>query len=457
MRYVDLGPSVPRYCVIAISAMLVRCSAAPNAAMPIIAASAPPMACPPDSQWTSPKPLRSEDGRLWSISRPTGAAVRGGTLLIGSPALKWDLASRARSTDTASTETIRGAPWAGVILRPDGKARPVSFPPNTSIRWMAPLALPAGDSAVDVIWGTHPDSANLSSFIATALWYARFDGIEWTSPQRIAEADAIWWDGSTNAAIRVDKNLHVVTRAYDNTHGARPWIGAIYLRRSSGQWTATPIDPPDFFPRYTALLARDALHVRLIYTGRVREGASVELNGLASIESPDGGSTWGAPSVIRHLSGRAGYWLQADHNYSGYSLTWATLADSDTGASHISDLTSSDGQHWNDTPDLVVQGPLVGFVRVPQPNDYRIVVQSIGGILHSTEWHRGTWQPLTRITSEAVAMAAVTAPDGGPILLTWSEMRPSELPNATDRLPVLMTSELRECAVRELPRRSPKL
>lgn len=409
----------------------------------------PPVAghCPQEDDWSPPSPLESPDGKRWFIPMPTGAPLRSGLLLLGASAIEWVGSAGFDSGRVTQPAIPVGHPWAGALVIPGGRAQAVALPPNASPHWLAPLALPADDGAVDVIWGQQPDTGKFVSFLATSLWHARFDGVRWTAPEKIAEADAIWWDGATNSAIRLAGVLHVVSRAYDNTHGPQPWMGAIHVQRASGRWFASSIQPRDFFPRYTALLGAKPNELILIYSGSIRLGDSLEVNGLAMMNSVDGGASWSAPKLLRRLTGRSGYWLRADRTDAGeYRALWATLPDRDGGVSRLDQLISADGVTWRDTPGLVLPWQATGFAATHAENEH-VVIQAIDGAMYATSWLRTGWKRPTQLPFEHEGvMAATIIEDPHRVLLAWNVIRRSPVPNDPHFSLQLMISRLRECS-----------
>jgi hypothetical protein len=401
--------------------------------------------CGDSALWSPAAPLTSEDGSQWLIDKPTSASVHEATLIVGSPAVQW-----AAPTDSAKV-WIPGPPLAGALLLPSGYARPVALPPNVT-KWIAPIAIPAEDGGADVLWGAHADTGRFASFIVSSLWHARYDGERWSAPTKLVELDAIWWDSGVVQAILGRTAVHLATHAHDNTHGTAPWSGALYVRRSQGRWRVSYVHPPDFSPRYIAVIETAPRRVELIFSGALRYRDSVELNDIASMHSIDGGETWSAPIPIRRLSDRSGYWLRAERAASGlYHLFWASLALSPPYASNIAHLTTSDGERWSDAGLIALPWELRAYRVIASESLLIVVSQSTDATVHHVRWRRQAWMPpfeLPWARSESLPTLVRTDHD---IRLTFTteitERSPNETAANTHRRWILLTSRLNpECS-----------
>jgi len=310
---------------------------------------------------------------------------------------------------------------------------------------MSPIAVPNDDSVADVVWGTHPDTGHFASFMATALWHARFDGERWSAPEKIAEADAIWWDASSVAVVNVADVLHVVARAYDNVHSAQPWSGAIYARWRDHHWSVTPLHPPHFVPRYLAVFGTGD-ELQLLYTGTVREGSSLEFNALARMRSSDNGLTWSDPKLIRRLTGRNGYWLRADSlPPNGLQLSWVALPDTTSDVSRVEQLVSTDGEVWRDAIALEVPGRVSAYASVDSRSGLHLVLQSMENAAYTVNWRLEGWSSLTAIPADGpVSTPTFLRIAGDRTLLAWNTLFQAAVPNNSSLAPHLVTSQLTE-------------
>ena len=395
------------------------------------------------SIWGPPFPLLTASGAPVYVEKPDAAPVRGGTALFGVPTYVWaapDTFARVRAGKPAIEEVSN---WAGILLQRTGSGLPIPMPPDTR-RWIAPRVLAGPAGLAHVVWGSVPDSVIRPSQLVTALWYARFDGGQWSTPERIVSADAIWWDGSSNSAVVVNDVIHIAAPAYDNTHASRPWRGALYARRAAGKWTSmTLTEGFDFVPRYLALDAEGSDHIALYYAGGVALRDRTESNGVGVVRSADGGLKWSAPDLLVSLDGSAGHWIRLMRGTHGdRKLVWADL-NQPAGQSRLTTMHSPNGLVWTSGGSLTLPWQLLGFALALRDQGVEIIAQGAQGQKLSTAtWRDGRWSPLAVLPfGPAISLAAIVPENNDSTLLSWGEARRTVTVLGGDMAPALMASQ----------------
>lgn len=191
------------------------------------------------------KPLRLADGRLVSID-PQSLALSGKQVLaLGTFVYAWPVGARAGALFDTSARLV------GVVLDPDGNPRPVRQP-LAERRALYPRAVEDGHGGWHVVFVTaspasedHPNR----SIDSGSVWYAHFDGAQWTRTQRLttAEGASLGAELSSGLASASDRIAFAYPFERRESQGARGGIVLASLRDGRWQWdTAWTSDVPTY-------------------------------------------------------------------------------------------------------------------------------------------------------------------------------------------------------------------
>ena len=252
----------------------------------------------PGVRWSTPTEWRSPEGAAMYLSKPAILPMRDGTLWLG-PLLTirrgpkdfiWPLLPPGDTRITKLTEIT-----IGVFIKRDGTFRYLGTPAEGSPWIETSRAVVDDRGVVHVMWV--PSDSDRSR----RLFYAQFDGEQWTVPQVAAEKKQfIWHPASVSSLIARGDTLYLVATAAD---------GLVYIRGVHARWTTRLIDlwhgaVPGGYPSLTVL--RTGRLVLLtqgaaLDTPNTRQSSLQLTSRMFATWSDDDGVTWAPVRPVSDL------------------------------------------------------------------------------------------------------------------------------------------------------------
>lgn len=252
-------------------------------------------ACAP-GQWSAPIPVTMSDARPVFVEAPRPVAVRDKILLFGQPVFVWATRDVFADTLSGGRGVVGGAlKAAGVAIDRTGRATPLERPRGTSTM-LDPLAMRGRADTVHVVWATSADTSGRRTY-STDLWYASFDGRQWSSPEHVVHARQIYWGGTAARAEEIDGRLFVVAGAADDANGISR-DGTIVLRREAGQWKASWISTNMLPASRSVITADSGGRLFVAFIASIWERRQTDSTSLYVVRSTDGGASWSAPERV---------------------------------------------------------------------------------------------------------------------------------------------------------------
>lgn len=163
-------------------------------------------ACPVTA-WARPAIVRTPDGELIHLERPTILRTTAGAILLGADGF----AIREASLVPATRDTLTD--WRailGVTLEAGRVVRMIPRPPGVT-HLVRPRAILGSDGALDVLWTAPvpPDSNDLTS--ARTLIAARYANGRWSAPDTLlGAAPVLWRETDASNFVRTDTDAAMV-------------------------------------------------------------------------------------------------------------------------------------------------------------------------------------------------------------------------------------------------------
>ena len=231
-----------------------------------------------DTTQRASREVRLGTGKQLVYVEPQAVAFGQGRLLaLGSPVMR----------NQMSVAMIGRKPAAGAIISPDGRASIVPMPPGTQ-RMFAPRIFYQAGSGWHVLWieTAQTDSPRVSQ--PGVLMYARFDGTDWSLPQRVSSSRSFLTNPTLPSQVvptREGFALAVpIHRELDSAIVV--WV------REAGQWREAPVSMARRALYATLVESRGQLV--LVYAGRTPDDRVA----LITTRSHDGARTWSTPTVV---------------------------------------------------------------------------------------------------------------------------------------------------------------
>jgi hypothetical protein len=378
------------------------------------------------------------DGYL-HVSAPQIVSVRGGVALLGDNAV-------ALAPTYAGFIPIAGWPrgddmLAGFLFTARGEVTPIPGPPG--VRAFIEVRAAAANGLAHVFWGGSADTGASQSQHVNSLWYARYDGRDWTRPELILEDTTLLWVRQLTSIALSGSRAHVTaliegdSLSRDVLHVIRDRAGTGRLARLGFQAMYTDLQIDRAGSLWLTTIAGDRANRAKVLVRR----------------STDEGRTWTEPIVV-YRSGRGTAYdprLAITRTGSMYVAWIIAQPSNDSGlstrtgdADRIGIAASRDGGlTWDRLPDISEVPKLRDLWAVPDgaaslqltfhTDDAGGQVVTLG--LHGDEpGMRSRFGP----TWFAASLAAAS-PDS--LQLAWHEWRW----NGTERIPTLMLSRRRSC------------
>jgi len=226
-----------------------------------------------------------------------------------------------------------------------------------------PLVVQGDSGTAHVMWGEPIAGMSPPYLRVGSLWYARFDGSDWTAPEQVFRASEIRWNAVFAPAAALGDDVFVAAPGFDST---RQWVGIVSLALAHGHWNATRI-PILHYPNYLALAAVAPRNVLIAFPGiddSTRGGGGSSHRVLFALQSADAGATWSRPRRLVALSEGDGYSPQAVVTSDGIThLVWSSKLFVDV-APVIRSLVTRDWQQWNSGTIINLKGPLSEFASI---------------------------------------------------------------------------------------------
>lgn len=284
---------------------------------------------------------------------PQSSPTSRGIALIGDPTFGWTRTGanhRVRIAAGQAAEALAGIemPWRGA---------PLLIPaPRGATRLHAPHALPDGNGAVQVVWGSSADTSRHPPRPDT-IWYARWYGGNWTDRELIGElGNALWARGGTVGLTAVDGDL-VVAVAPSPTAQAHELS---LFRRTGGSWSRGRVTTAGF-PLYVTL-ANAGTRILLAFVSSTNVMDRLNRTALFTAYSDDRGATW-SPATRVAASG-SGVFLNPRIVSPGpdrYALLWSYARQAVAPESLLLALSSDRGDSWAPGTSTAVPGGFGAF------------------------------------------------------------------------------------------------
>jgi hypothetical protein len=384
--------------------------------------------------WSEPRALATSGGNPVYVESPwPSTAPNGDTYLVSTPTIVWRSPSVFADTGwfdpRLSTDSIVG-------IRVDAKraAHVIPRPPVPGQLIWPRAAFSHG--VAHVVWAMSNDSLARRIVQPTSLWYAAFDGMRWSRPERIYAGRRLEWNETSAPVSFLQGELRLVVPAADSSLSA-DHQGVVYLARGAdGHWRTSWISTRGPLPVFVSLSIRDRNLVVAFLGAVLYPGRLGELNSVFVARSTDDGATWTMPHAIASLGNSHGADVAiAEGRGATLHLTWIQDSANATAIVHL--ISSDAGVAWNrEAPTLVVpsieaasvamlSGRLILVAR-------RVAVDSLVAIDLSAKTPQFTRLPFEL----ASGMPRVGAVGLDSLPVVWSVDRPGTYPLAPQVTPL---------------------
>lgn len=249
--------------------------------------------------WTDPVPIRSKDGRLVYVERPSLVTDGALPLLLGAQVLRWETADRfidpSRSRPPRTTQLQK---QIGVLLNRDFTVSVFIGAPNGHERMIDPVSISIGSKGTAVFWGeaaTADSGRALPDIIE--LWHAVLKDAKWGTPQRVIRADQVHWRaGKASVSFEHGVLSVIAPTSHRENDIIRDRLQVITLH--DGKWQTSMLSTRSIPPSYSALRWLSKNNALAFFIGLFRED-SKDWFGLRVSESADGGLTWSRPTTLK--------------------------------------------------------------------------------------------------------------------------------------------------------------
>lgn len=381
------------------------------------------------TKWSKPYAPMVGDGYLY-LNAPQMVALPNGLALFGDNAF-------AAAPTYAGFIPIAGWPRgedmiAGFLIPSRGEVTPIPGPPG--VRAFIEVRAAATPGVAHVFWGGSADTTSSQFLRINSLWYARYDGRDWTSPELILADSTLNWAHQLTSVTASGSHVHLtalvdgdslspdvlhVVRGADGTGrvsrlGFQALYTDLHIDRSGALWLSTIAGQHPDRARVLVRRSTDEGHTWTEPVVAYRSGRGTAYDPRLAL-TPSGTAylTW----LIEPRGGvreRIGIARSTDHGASWDRLPDITgLADArDLWASPDGDTSVQLAFHTDDDGGRVTVMRLQGSEREFQPG-------------HGPTWHA----------------ASLAAPRRDSLYLAWFEPRIV----GPEQVPTLWVSRRRSC------------
>lgn len=410
------------------SAALIALPGASRPARPV----APAAAC--TTAWSTPRPIMIGPGYV-HIDTPQIVATRAGVALFG------DNAFAAKPTDSGFVAVAgwpRGAGMiAGVLLGRSGDVVPIPIPPG--VRAFIGVRAASDGAVAHVFWAGSADTSSMQFLHVNSLWYARFDGVRWTTPELVLADSTFSWTLQRTAIAVAGGRAHVATQIRRRASLLEDLLHV--MRATNGPGFVTR---PGFQAMYADLAA--APDGRL-WLATITGGEGDRTRVVVRRGNRGGEPAWGDSVVLYRHARTAAYdpRIVVTPNGTLY-VAWIVEPPGRVsgGADRIEVAVSTDhGATWRRLPPITAE-PTVRDVHASAdgPGGVQLTfhTDSAEGLVVVTRGDGAGWGPRTTFGPTWFA-AVLAAPTSDTLYLAWLEWRDG----GPERMPGLMLSRRRSC------------
>lgn len=377
-------------------------------------------------QWSTPFPVRRDDGRPVYVERGVIAPFAGQTLALGSPSFFWLGRSEMVPPDSLAADTaavVRSLTGAGALINGAGIA--VAVPPLDSLRYRrTPRLIAEDDHAIVVAWAVADSASRSPGANDNRVDVASFDGKRWSTPRTIIAAPHLTLEPAP--AMRAGRRLStpMITATGRDSAGA-----FVRVARGDGTNWITADWRDNVFTIGSAVASAWADgSVTLVVMGSLLKLGP----GIFSIRGePNGtGYRWAAPQLLDSL--RDSYQPFSSARLEGDSLVvvwYGPRARGEDGVLNTA-LSIDRGRSWKLTTPLAPNSSMDGEqLAVDARGGLHVIFRGAGedhglnapGLIVHSAWQRGEWTRPTAVSAEASLVSpAIGASVGGGLMATWA-------------------------------------
>lgn len=334
-------------------------------------------------RWSTPRELRTHENHALFMYLPVIRPFHSRTLWLAERLDVVDSSLRLLLPLVTRGDSLRSAEQLtmGMLRDSAGGMTYVPMPPGLAAFPRLPRAVVDAHGVLHVVWGS---AERLDSrYIETAreVWYARFDGERWSTPQLIVGPHDLFWDlANTSPLLAHGDTLHFVFSMFG---------GSVVLARGiNGVWDTTRVGfPPDRpIMGYPSMVVTASGRIVVAAVGAAEESTSGRVIArLYATASDDGGASWSSIVPVSTLPREPVYDVRLLAETSGVLRalwfqttdvlgrpTFALPLGGATGRVGLAESRDG-GESWRDLPPSDVLEYADGF-QVEQMNDSTLVV-----------------------------------------------------------------------------------
>ena len=367
------------------------------------------------TRWSTPDTLKTRDGRPVAIDLSLGVARMDSTLaMLGSPVWTRETspASRLVLADVMRNDML------GVLISPSGMVDIIRKPPFMKLVFGV-FAIPSRSGGIHVVWGVPPDSNAFPMKNVESVWYAHFDGREWSQPELVLKHPAITWLWSSVADV-INGDVVVAATASDDR-----WDGILVARRRAPGWETTRLATLGPFPSQWLSMPTDGSNAAIIYPEFTSSGGVNSASVFVRELLPSGG--WSDARLVQSM-GSGPVWpkVKSVRSADGMWHAFWTFRRAAGDSYYLFHVSSRDLRQWSPLDSIRIAAAGV---------DYRVVAEGTSGA--RAIWRDGnnggasaSWTGNRRGESTSLPFAGVATPISATaisrdtIVVTWGNFLP---------------------------------
>ena len=243
--------------------------------------------------WLPPRELRTREGYTVFLERPSIAPMNSAVFMPAWPTYSYDsLGSLVWSLAPGGKPTSAEHVPLGALVDNDGIARLVPWPKDIGAGPWLPVGVADDSGIAHVVWGSRDSVPMSDAFMVRSLWYARFDGREWSTPTRIlsTEGTIMWHSAMVSPLVARGRSLHLIVGIQGE--------GLRYLRSDSGVWWDHHVSIRSTYTGYPHLAILSSGRLVVAVQGPLALAGTRTTSAVYITTSDDGGVRWSPPIQI---------------------------------------------------------------------------------------------------------------------------------------------------------------
>ena len=387
------------------------------------------------SLWSRPETLRTSTGAFVSIDRPLGVIQRAKEFLIFGPRITL-VPARVDSVPLPNPDEFDARSLLGGAVASKGLTRMLQRPEflkSASTIW----SFPYGSKGIQVIWGVPQDPSKPNGVEVGSVWYARFDGRNWSEPELVMEAARIrWWHGTSSVALTKDQ-LVVAAPAVDSS-----WFGLLASRRTPAGWVTDRVNLRAGLPPsgVAAIISKGRA---LVFYPDVVSRSDPSRSAIYARELVGTSSQWSPERLVHPLSPGALNWPLAVETRDGNVHVFGVFAEAGANGVKLEHLWSTDLALWR-VDEVPLYAHAFGLAVAPDGESavQALLQTSLFEGLASVRWTRRGFSPIEQLP---FAVAIGTGPNlvesaNNKLLMTWTATATLEFRKTLVPFPVTLYS-----------------